>query len=104
MTAADLSPDDQVLLNRAAFLLDLVGRSADDDACGLMAIRSLRAADLLMRAGAKVAQLRMHISPGDARAAVRQALRLLGLLSPDAFGRTEVIEAAETAQQAFAAS
>jgi hypothetical protein len=104
VTAADLSPDDQVLLNRAASLLDLVGRFADDYVCGLMAIRSLRAADLLVRAGAKVAQLRMQLSPGDARAAVRQALRLLGLLSPDAFGRTEVTEAAETAQQAFAAS
>jgi hypothetical protein len=104
VTAADLSPDDQVLLNRAASLLDLVGRFADDDDCGLTAIRSLRAADLLVHAGAKLAQLQIHISPGDARAAVRQALRLLGLLSPDAFGRTEVIEAAETAQQAFAAS
>jgi hypothetical protein len=104
VTAAGLSSDDQVLLNRAASLLDLVGRFGDDDACGLMAIRSLRAADLLVRAGARVARLRMQLSPGDARAAVRQALRLLGLLSPDAFGRTAVIEAAETAQQAFAAS
>lgn len=104
MTAADLSPDEQALLNRAASLLDLVGRFANDDDCGLMAIRSLRAADLLVHAGAKVAQLRMQLSPADARAAVQQALRLLGLLSPDAFGRTEVVDAAETAQQAFAAS
>jgi len=40
MTAADLSPDDHALLNRAASLLDLVGRFADDDACGLMAMAS----------------------------------------------------------------
>jgi len=104
MTQPILSAEDQVRLNRAASLLDLVGRYANNDGCGLMAVRALRAADLLECAGAKVGPLPMQITAGDARAAIRQALRSLGLLSFAAFDNVAVIEATETAQRAFAAS
>jgi hypothetical protein len=98
-----LTPDDQALLNRAASLLDLVGRFADNETSSLLAIRALRAADLLECAGARVGLLKMHLSPEDARAAVRQALRLLGMLSDEVFDHDAVAEATETAQRAFAA-
>jgi len=104
MTSETWTADDQMLLNRAASLLDLVGRYANNDECGLMAIRALRAADLLECAGARVGALQMQLSAGDARAAVRHALRTLGMLSPEAFDHLAVVEATETAQQAFAAS
>jgi hypothetical protein len=104
MTSEIWTADDQALLNRAASLLDLVGRHANNDDCGLMAIRGVRAADLLECAGARVGALRMQLSAGDARAAIRQALRTLGMLSPEVFDHVAVVEATETAQQAFAAS
>lgn len=104
MTSPQLEPSDKAFLDRAASLLDLVGRFADYDGCELMAIHALRAADLLEGAGATTSLLPLSPTPHDAKAAVRQALRLLAMLSPKVFDHDVVIEATEAAQQAFAAS
>lgn len=100
MTRPILSPQDQRLLNRAASLLDLVGRYADDEA-GLMAVHALRAADLLACAGGRPRALRMRLSAHEARAAVRQALRALAELSPEVFEHIAVVEATDAAHIAF---
>jgi hypothetical protein len=103
MTQAETTPRDQLLLNQAASLLDHAGRAAGKDH-GLLAIRSLHAADLLVTAGAQINPAQARVINGDARSTVHQALQLLGQLSPATFDDNTVIEATEAAQQAFAAS
>jgi hypothetical protein len=46
----------------------------------------------------------MQMSRRDVRAAVRQALRSLSMLSPDVFDHPAVADATEAAQRAFATS
>lgn len=99
-----LTDEDKALLDRAVSFLDVVGRFANNRESALTAIHALHAADLLELAGATVRPMNMQLSRQDTRAAVRQALRLLSMLSADVFDHPAVAEATEAAQRAFAAS
>jgi hypothetical protein len=93
-----LSSADQMLLDQAATFLDAVGRTVESDQAAVLA---LGAADLLATAGARSSP---SAAVSDARADLRQALRLLGQLSNEIFGQPAVTGAVAAALNALAAS
>jgi hypothetical protein len=94
---------DTVVLGRAASLLDTIGRNADTED-GRTAIHCLHAAELLASAGAEVSIVSTAVGLGDVSVAIREALRLLSMLSADTFAAPHVIDAIDATQKAFLAS
>jgi hypothetical protein len=103
MTYRPLEAADQSALDSAASLLDLVGRCADES-CGAAAIHSLRAADLLVSAGAQVRPRQLNLSTRDVRAAITQALTELSKLSDRIHDLDDVADASGAAQRALAST
>jgi hypothetical protein len=103
MTYRPLQPADQSALDSAASLLDLVGRCADES-CAAAAIHSMRAADLLVSAGAQVRPPQLNLSTRDLRAAITQALSELSKLSDPLHDLDDVADASDAAQRALAST
>jgi hypothetical protein len=103
MTDRPLEAADQSALDLAASLLDLVGRGADES-CRAAAIHSLRAADLLVSAGAQVPPRDLNLSTRDVRDAITQALTELSKLSEPVHDLDDVADASDVAQRALAST
>jgi hypothetical protein len=103
MTDRPLRAADQAALDSAASLLDLVGRCADES-CAAAAIHSLRAADLLVSAGARVRPRHLNLSTRDVREAIIQALTELSKLSGPLHDLGDVADASDAAQHALAST
>jgi hypothetical protein len=103
MTYRLLEAADQSALESAASLLDLVGRGAGES-CGAAAIHSLRAADLLVSAGAQVRPRHLNLSTRDVRAAITKALTELSKLSDPIHDLDDVADASDAAQRALAST
>src|SRR6266702_607269 len=98
MTYRPLHPADQSALDSAASLLDLVGHCAHESSSAA-AIHCLRAADLLVSAGAQVRPCHITLSTRDLRTAITEALKELSTLSDPLHDRDEVADASDATQR-----
>jgi len=103
VTYPSLEAADQSALDSAASLLDLVGRCADESS-GAAAIHCLRAADLLVSAGAQVRPRHLNLSTRDLCTAITEALKELSTLSDPLHDRDDVADASDAAQRALAST